>query len=284
MPRAVVLNSVSAAGVTGGTFSITPAINAGDSLSVANFNSGGANIIEAWGIDSDSTSEWQMIYTRPESTHDQQHGWRFQIPGLAGPGAGHNAAFDVLPGYATIELCKSDTPTINVTATTADDLLFSWVTLYDDLPGVSGVFVSPDYVKQHRKSTVGINSQAAASGTAGAYGAQRAINADDDRLHANSWYAILGLSAGVQFTTCSLIGPDWGGQRIGLPAGFLDLRSTTWFWDQSLKWGAPLIPVFNSNNKGNVLVQIADGEASTTPGIDFLMYELDTPNTQIPQG
>ncbi len=284
MPRAVVLNSVSAAGITGATFGTTPTINAGDSLSVANFNQGGAKIIEMWAIDSDSTSEWEVYYTRPEATHDQQHGFRFQIPGGAGPGAAKNAGFDVLPGYATIELFKSDTMTCAVTGTTSDDLLMSWLTLYDDLPGVSGVFCSWDYVKNHQKSTVGIQCTAVASSTIGAYGAQRAINADDDRLHANTWYAILGLTAGVQFTTCSLLGPDWGGQRIGLPAGYLDLRSSTWFVDQSLKWGLPLIPVFNSNNKGNVLVQIADAEVSTSPGIDFLMYELDTPNTTIPQG
>ena len=124
------------------------------------------------------------------------------------------------------------------------------------------------------KSTLGIRVDAVASGTPGAYGATRAFNTDDDRLHANTWYAILGVTVQTPVTTVSLIGPDWGGQRIGLPAGAAFLGSDTWFLDQSIKWGKALIPCFNSNNKGNVLVQVADGEASTSPKIDFRLYEL----------
>ena len=78
----------------------------------------------------------------------------------------------------------------------------------------------------------------------------------------------------TQVTTIGLTGPDWGGQRIGFPAGALDLRSNTWFLDQAIKYGRPLIPCFNSNNKGNILVVVADGEASTSPKIDFFCVEL----------
>jgi hypothetical protein len=285
MPRAIVLNSASKLNTTGGTFADALVANAGDSLAVANFNQGGAKILEFWGIDSDSVAEGELIYTRPEATHDQQHGFRFEIPSIALGGAGTNAAFNFLPGYGTIDLYKSDVPQILVTSTANDDILVSWVTLYDDLPGVNGVFCTWPYIQQHQKSAVGIQVTAVASATAGAYGAQRAFNADDDRLHANTWYAILGASVQTQVTTISLLGPDWGGQRVGMPSGSLDLRSNTWFVDQSVKWGnLACIPVFNSNNKGNVLVQVADSEASTSPKIDFFLYELDVPNTQTPGG
>src|SRR5438045_1962530 len=158
MPRAIVLNSASKANTTGGTMADTLTANAGDSLAVANFNTGGAKVLEAWVIDSDSVAEGQWVYTRPEATHDQQRGFRF--------------------------------------------------------------------------------------------GAQRAFNADDDRLHANTWYAILGVTAQTVCTTVSLLGPDWGGQRVGLPLGALNTDQSSWFVDQSLKWNLPLIPCFNSNNKG----------------------------------
>lgn len=274
MPRAIVLNSASKANLTGGTFADALTENSGDSRAVANFDTGGARILEAWAIDSDSVAEVEVIYTRPEATHDQQHGWRFEIPAVALGGAATNAAFNALKGYGTVELFKSDTATINVSGTAADDVLFSWVTEYDDLPGVSAVMATWDQVQSMRVSTVGIQVTAVASGTPGAYGASRAFNADDDRLHANTWYAILGATVQTQVTTISLIGPDWGGQRIGLPMGSLDLASPTWFVDQTVKWGKPCIPCFNSNNKGNVLVAVADGEASTSPKIDFLLYEL----------
>lgn len=284
MPRALVLNTASKAGTTGGTFADNLTANAGDSLAVANFNNGGAKIIEAWAIDSDSVAEIEVIYTRPDSTHDQSHGFRALIPAAALGGAATNAAFNILPGYEFIDLYKSDVPTVSVTTTASDDFVYSWLTLYDDLPGVSGVFCSWDYVAQHQKSSLGIRCDAVASGTAGSYGANRAINADDDRLHANTWYAILGASVQTQVTTLALLGPDWGGQRIGLPAGSLFLNSNGYFADISLKYSLPLIPVFNSNNKGNVLTMVADAEASTSPKVDWNLIELDIPNTMTPSG
>jgi hypothetical protein len=274
MPRAIVLNSASKANTTGGTFADSLTANAGDSLAVANFNTGSAKVLEAWAIDSDSVAEGEWIYTRPESTHDQQRGLRFGVPALIPGGAAVVAAHNILAGYGTIDLYKSDVATLTFTSTAADDLLMSWITLYDDLPGVQGVFSSWAQIQAMQKSAVGIQVTAVASATPGAYGAQRAFNADDDRLHANTWYAILGATTQTVCTTLSLLGPDWGGQRVGLPMGALDTATPSWFVDQSEKWHLPMIPCFNSNNKGNVLVQIADGEASTSPKIDFFLYEL----------
>jgi len=275
MGYACVLNTASKANTAGGTFADTLTANSNDSLAVANFNTGGARVLEMWGIDSDSVAEFQFIWSRPSATHDQSHGMRVQSPSIALGGAATNAAFNFLPGDAVVNLFKSDTVAISVSSTAADDVLCSWVTEYDDLPGAAAVFASPAQVAALQKSTVGIFVGPTAGATAGLYSAtSRAFNADDDRLHANTWYAILGCSVQTQVTTISLIGPDWGGQRIGLPAGSLDLRSNTWFLDQSIKWNKALIPCFNSNNKGNVLVSVADGEASTQPKIDFLLYEL----------
>lgn len=279
MPLAVVLNTASKANTTGGTFADSLAANTGDSLAVANYSDGGATMLEAWGIDSTSVAEIQMIYSRPQATHDQQHGLRFQVQSLFPGGAGKPAAQDFLPGLVTVDLYKSDTPLIQATTTAGDNILMSYVTRYDDLPGASAVMCSWPQVSSLQLSIVGINVNAVASATAGAYGAQRAFNADDDRLHANTWYAILGYTTQTPVTTISLLGPDWGGQRIGGPGSPLAFHTATWFVDQSLKWGLPLIPCFNSNNKANILVQIADNIANTSPKIDFLLYELTGPPT-----
>src|SRR5258707_9963692 len=262
MGKAFVLNTASKANTTGGTFADSLVANAGDSLSVANFNTGAAKMVEMWAIDSDSVAELQVIYTRPESTHDQQHGLRFNVPALVPGGAAVVAAHNLLAGYGTVDLYKSDTPTMQVTTTAADDFIATWVTKYDDLPGVQGVFSNPAQVAALQKSIVGIACNAVASGTPGAYGTQRAFNADDDRLHANTWYAILGWTLQTVCTTISLLGPDWGGQRIGGAGGVLGLDDATGFWDQALKRNDALIPGFNSNKKGNVLVQFVHGESS----------------------
>ena len=274
MPYAQVLSTASKASTTGGTFADSLTANSNDSLAVANFNTGGARVLEAWGTDDTSAAEFEWIWSRPESSHDQNHGIRFSVPATQGAGAAKTQAFNMMPGLATINLFKSDTVAITCSSTASDNLMASWVTEYDDLPGASGVFTDPVTLQSLRKSTVGIRVSAVGSATRGAYGASRAFNADDDRLHANTWYAILGCTVQVIVNTVALIGPDWGGQRIGLPAGYLQAASSTWFLDQSIKWGKPLLPCFNSNNKNNVLVNVADTASSPSAQIDFLLYEL----------
>src|SRR5438309_1943383 len=110
MGHAIVLNTASKANTTGGTFADTLAANAGDSLAVANYGGdpslSGARILEAWAIDSDSVAELQLIYTRPQATHDQSHGLRFEIQALVPGGAATVAAQELLPGRLTVDLYK----------------------------------------------------------------------------------------------------------------------------------------------------------------------------------
>jgi len=277
MGRALVLTSASKANTTGGTFADTLTANSNDSLSVANFQDGQANLLEFWGNDSTSVMEVQMIYTRPQSTHDQSHGLRVQNASLLAGTAAKVGAQEYLPGKVGFQLYKSDTATIQVTSTAADNVMVSYNILYDDLPGAAGVFISPAQADALQNSIVGINVAAQTSGTRGAYGTSRAFNADDARLHANTWYAIVGYTLQTPICTVGLIGPDWGGQRIGGPGDPLTFRTGSWFFDQSDRWGKPLVPCFNSNNVGNVLVTLADVAASTTPGLDFILYELTSP-------
>jgi hypothetical protein len=274
MPYAQVLTTASKANLTGGAFADTLVANSGDSLAVANYDSGGARILELWGMDDASVMEGQLIYTRPESTHDQQHGYRFECASLLPGGAGKQAAQDFLPGYGYIDVFKSDAALIQVTGTAADNVMLSYLIEYDDLPGASAQFMSWEQCKALHKSTVGINCIPVASATKGAYGATRAINADDDRLHANTYYAILGWSVQTFCHTVSMLGPGWGGQRIGGPAGLVEQNHPWWFVEQSIKWGKPLIPFFNAADKGNVLLQIADLAANLSPKIDVNLFEL----------
>jgi len=274
MGRALVLTTASKANTTGGTFADTLTANTNDALAVANFNDGEANLLEMWGNDSTSTMEVQMIYTRPQSTHDQSHGLRVQNASLLAGQAAKVGAQEYLPGKVGFQLYKSDTAVVQVTSTAADNVAVSWNILYDDLPGAAGVFISPGQAQSLQNSIVGINVAAVTSATRGAYGASRAFNADDPRLHANTWYAVVGYTLASPIMTVSLVGPDWGGQRIGGPGDPLTFRTGSWFMDQSDKWQKPLIPCFNSNNVGNVLVALADVAASATPQLDFILYEL----------
>jgi hypothetical protein len=278
MGRALVLNTASKANTTGGTFADTLTANSGDSLVVANYSANadqsGARVTEMWGIDSDSVAEVAVTLTRQQSVNDQSRGVRFNIPALIPGGAAVVGSHTFLGGLTTIPLYTQDTFAFTCTTTAADDVVVSWNTLYDDLPGSQAVFASWDQVKALRYTTIGLACNPVASGTPGLYGTARAINADDTRMIANTWYAILGITVQTVATTIAFQGPDWGGWKLGCPAGALTTDSSSYFVDQTLKWGVPLIPCFNSANAGNTNLFCADGEASTSPKVDILMYAL----------
>src|SRR5215472_10682019 len=100
MPYAQVLTVASKAATAGGTFADALTPNAGDALAVANYNTGGARVLEAWVVDDTSAAEFSFVWSRPESTHDQNRGMRVSVPSVQGPGAGKTQAFNALPGAA----------------------------------------------------------------------------------------------------------------------------------------------------------------------------------------
>ena len=279
MGHAVVTVSAAKAGTTGGTFADTLTAASPDSLTVATYvqsdpNVPGARILEWWGMDDTSAAELELFYSRPLSTHDQTHGQRSQVASLLAGSAGKIGAQEFLPGGIVIDVFPSDVANILATTTASDNIACSMNIEYDDLPGAAGVFSSLGQVNNLRKSTLGIFCNAVGSATHGAYGTARAFNADDNRLHANTWYAILGFTVRTPVMTVSLLGTDFGGQRIGAPGDPLSFRTASWWADQAQKWNKPLIPCFNSNNAGAISVQILDAGASVTPSLDFQLYEL----------
>jgi hypothetical protein len=273
MPYALILTTASKANTTGGSFADNLTANTGDSLAFPQFN-GKARITHAWAIDSDSVAEGQMLLTRYDSVHDTQHGLRFEVPSTTPGGAATVAAHSVLKPPFTVDVFSGDTMTVGVTTTAADDFVFSYLTEFDDLPGVRATFADWTTVQNLKTTVIGLNQLPVASATPGAYGASRALSADDSRLSADKYYAVLGCSVQLPVTTISLVSTAWGGQRIGLPIGALDLDTNYWFVKESLERQKPCIPVINANDAGNVLVQVADGEASTSPKVDWNLYEL----------
>ena len=294
MPYAQVWTTASVASTSGGTFADSLTANSPDSLAVSNYGAAtfngdyGARIIEAFAIDSAHVGELEVYYTRPESTHDQQHGWRSQIQAIAFNSVGHVKSVSILDGRDKIALYRSDTPTVSVTSTASDCVMYGYITEYLDLPGSSANLVTPSVVDAGFKSRVGIYVNAETStATAGLYGTTRAINADDPRLHANTWYAILGVNVQTPVFAVTIIAPDFGGQRLGIPAGSINIASSSWFMDQAVKWGTggtpqKMIPVFNSNNAGSTLVQLADAVTSLNPAVDIQLAELNYPPTWNP--
>src|SRR5690348_1996706 len=274
MPPAIILNTASKANTTGGTFADTLTANSGDSLSIANYVGGTAQIFRMWGIDSDSVAEVAVTDTRTDSIHDPQFGIRFNIPSLIPGGAAVVGSHNMLAGGYTVPVYSGDALTMTVTTTAADDVLVSWLTQYTDLPGVSGQFARWEQVQALRDTTIGVRCAPVASGTPGAYGTARAINADDARWTGGKYYAILGWTVQTVCTTIAFAGQAWGNNKTGGPSGVLTLDTTNYFVDLYHETGVPCIPVFNGYDASNVFLEVASSVASASPKIDVWAYEL----------
>lgn len=274
MPRAVVLNTASKSSTTGGTFADTLTANSGDSLTIPNLQSGQGKIVSMWGIDSASVAEIALTDGRVESVHDPQYGVRFNLPSTAGGGAGKNYALPMITPPNYLDVFTGDTLAFTVTSTAADAVMVSWLTEYQDLPGVQASFANWQSVMANRFTEIGVACNAVASATKGAYGATRAANADDTRWTGGRWYAIIGFTVQLPVTTISFKGPMWGNFRFGLPAGLVTVDTANYFLDLNRLYpNENLIPVFNGYDAGSVLLEVADAATSTSPKVDIIAVE-----------
>ncbi len=251
----------------------------GDSLTVATYDTGGAEIVEAWGINSDHALDIAWYYTRPESTHDTTYGLRVFAPALYPGGAGTVGAHNLLPGPLEVPVFKADTPSIKTTSTAADDVILSYLTRYDNLPGATGsIFANWQQVQALRKSNVSIYVNPTGSSTPGVYGVARAFTADDNRWIAGTWYALVGFTFKVPFTTVAFKGPENSFIRTGAPGGvvFSD-RTPFWFAELSSRLNVPLIPCFQGTNAALWTAEVADGEVSTAPALSLNCVQLVGP-------
>jgi hypothetical protein len=276
MPPAIILNTYSKASTTGGTFADTLTANSGDSLSIPLTGNNDNRIFKMWGSDSAHVAELALTDSRTDSIHDPQFGVRSNMAALVPGGAGAVGSHTLLSGPADIQVYPGDTLTMTVTTTASDAILVSTLTKYADLPGVSGQFARWEQVQALRDTTIGVRCAPVASGTAGAYGTARAINADDSRWTGGKYYAILGWTQQLVCTTIAFAGQAWGNNKIGGPGGALTLDSSNYFVDLYHETGIPCIPVFNGYDAGNVFLYAADDTASASPKVDVWAYELSS--------
>jgi len=275
MPHAILLQTASKANLTGGALADTLTANGlGNSLSIANYFNGGARVLYAWGIDSDSVCELFWTNTRIESIHDQSLGLRYNIAALTPGGAGTVGAHMLIQPPYELPVYAGDPQTLTLTGTAGDDVVVSFLLEYDDLPGTKGRFASWAQIQNMISTRINLRVAPVASGTIGAYGAARALNADDTRLSGARYYAICGATLQTQVTTIGIQAQAWGNNLIGFPAGVSNLDTTMWFVNLSRDLNQPLIPIINGFDAANVFVYCADAEASTSPKVDLVMYEL----------
>lgn len=252
--------------ITGGAFEALAA-GAGDSLQVPAYAQGTtARILEAWGATSAAAADFSI---RSPDLHDNVRGIRFAYSPY--PTGGRPQRF--LPGVIFQPLYPTDTLIAEVNGTATNNTGLNILEYFDNLPGADQRLLSWAEVQNRMVDVVGIFVNPTA-GAAGDYGAGRALNADDARLQANTDYAILGAESQVSAEVLAMTGFETGGRKIGMPLLTREEGSGQFFVELSQKYQLPLIPVVNSNNAGNFLLQAADAAGATVPHVTLLLAEL----------
>jgi hypothetical protein len=150
----------------------------------------------------------------------------------------------------------------------------SLLVAYEDLPGAQGRFIGTDALKQRGVNLLTVET-VHVTGVAGGYSGQVAINSSFDLLKANTDYALVGYAVDARAATIRWQGADVGNIGLGGPAS-LALKHVTseWFVRLADWFATPYIPVFNSANKGGILIDVAINQAGGTVNAQSILVEL----------
>ena len=174
------------------------------------------------------------------------------------------------------KLIPQDTLVVKQTgsATSGDIDQGSLLIYYPNLPGIKATLTSPEIVKARMVNLLTVENTIS-TGTSGGYSGEEAINAEEDLLKANTYYALLGYLVDNRCATVGWRSPETGNLRIGAP-GEPNMRSLTsrWFVYLSQMYKLPLIPVFNSANKANILIDVAQNEDGADVTVTSILAEL----------
>ncbi len=234
----------------------------GDSGVVRNFPQPGKARLLAVGYD-DVTSPltWRI---RSPLLHDNVDGIQFD-PGSAAPTL-------LLPRGIAQPLQAQDSLTFEfTTAAATGKALGAAMIYYDQLPGAAARLYSPgdiagliENVKPVRVS-IGLGAN-----TAGQW-FDAVITTTENLLHANTDYAVLGLSFSQAVAAVAVKGIDTGNLRCGVPGGTNNPQGVEWFWRLSEEAGLPCIPVINAANAGSTFVSVISSAATAAAGFVTLM-------------
>lgn len=257
--------------LTGGSFEALAAAS-GDSFSIRWFEEGTKVVlVEAWGANNVTKCDFSI---RSPLMHDNVRGLRFAHQfNPTQSGADGNPNLYLAP-YWKQPLHPTDTLIVEALGAASDDVTFLLSLIYDT-PSMAGArFLTHSEVQSRTKNLVGIRCSPPPAASTSTWGAAEALNTDDDRLKANTDYAWLGLTSDLPFTALKIVGPDTANLGIAMPGALGQAFGAGYFYEMARRFNEPLIPVFNSNNKGVTNIYAGDVGGGTAPLVSLQFAEL----------
>ena len=239
---------------------------AGDSLQVKNFDKAKmAYLLQVWS-DHQAAGTLQI---RSPLLHDQQRGIRIDtVAGVPNP---------YLPEGTKQRLYPQDNLIVEFSgsATAGDVEQVALLLFYQEVDGSQGRFIDEATLDKRMVQLVTVENTITTAAGPGYTGAE-AINAESDLLIANTDYAILGYLVDTECCSVCWRGPDSGNVRIAGPGNAADRELTrSWFRTLTRYNGMPLIPVFNSANKGATFVEAVQDENAAATTLTTILAQLN---------
>jgi hypothetical protein len=271
MPQGLQTLTFSKVSITGGAFEALSPIGT-DSATFFNVPQGSmAYLAEAWAVDNLHACEISITASR---FHDQVYGIRGAV--TSGATAPVNRSVPISSIGIDQPIFPSDVLSVQANGTASDDVIVTLLIYYQDIPGIKARLATYDYVKSNTKNVVGINTNLTPGD--GVAGTAVALNAADNRLHANTDYALLGFTSSLAFASLTVSGVDTGNLKVGGPVLGDPGHDAQMYVDYARAYNAPLIPIINSNNAGSTTLVGCGTDVGATV-VDVILAELDGPFT-----
>lgn len=240
-------------------------MNTGDSLTVRSFDqSKKAWLLNTWAL---VTAAGATEIHSPRM-HDNVHAIRFRVAA--------NQPAPLLPLGQPQRVYPVDTLTVQLSGDNTAGRIQPQALMmyYEDVPGLSARFMKPADVFGRCANIYAVETTVTL-GTGGDYSTAVAINANFDQFIANTDYALLGYVPDIAVGSVHWRGADVGNVRVGGP-GFNNLPHFTseWFMRISEELNLPLVPIFNSQNKGGILVDALMTQAGGTLNLISVFAQL----------
>jgi len=237
----------------------------GDSLQARN-SKGRVSILDWWGSQTTSGQQQLIWNTGHDTTRNL----------LVGVNAGELDTRIVRGIYPQLQPQEVISASISGSAVATDVEIGCLTLLYQDLPSsrLNGITYADCQRRTIRSTTI----QASLANTLTATGAwmgEELINAESALLHANTDYALLGMTVDVDVPAVAMRGIFSGNMRVGVPGDAGNVVFGADYFCQLARWsGLPLIPVFNSGDASATYFSFLQNETAINPPVTAYLAEL----------
>jgi hypothetical protein len=144
---------------------------------------------------------------------------------------------------------------------------------YYDIGGIAALLKMPADVLPNVVNIKPVEVDVPIGATANVW-VDTAINATENLLKANTWYAVLGYETDTACGAVAVKGPETGNLRVGGPGAISGILLADYFLWMSDRHNAPYVPVFNANDRANYFVSVNTIAVAGTVKVTLNLAEL----------